>query len=89
MLSPNIDLAFPNLKEGVVVTEKTPVKEEAVAVPASAEEARSIIERFERAAEAVRGDEDVSDNVVQHMLSDRTGLLQEKWLGSEKEELDA
>ncbi|KAJ3930150.1 MAG: phospholipase D [Lentinula lateritia] len=76
-------------KEGVVITEKTPVKEEAVPVPETEEEAKEIIRRFERAAEAVRGDEDVSDNVVQHMLSDKTGLEQEKWLGSEQEEFDA
>ncbi|KAF5392458.1 hypothetical protein D9757_002249 [Collybiopsis confluens] len=76
-------------KEGVVITEKTPVKEEAIAVPSTEKEAREIISTFERAAEAVRGDEEVSDNVVQHMLSDRTGLEQEKWLGSEQEELDA
>ncbi|KAJ3861230.1 putative phospholipase D [Lentinula novae-zelandiae] len=70
-------------KEGVVITEKTPVKEEAVAVPDTEEEeeAKQIIRRFERAAEAVRGDEDVSDNVVQHILSDKTGLEQYKWLG--------
>ncbi|KAJ4496601.1 hypothetical protein C8R41DRAFT_895092 [Lentinula lateritia] len=70
-------------KEGVVITEKTPVREEAVAVPDTEEEeeAKQIIRRFERAAEAVRGDEDVSDNVVQHILSDKTGLEQYKWLG--------
>jgi phospholipase D1/2 len=76
-------------KEGVVITEKTPVKEEAIEVPATEEEARQIIARYERAAEAVRGDEDVADNVVQHMLEDKTDLLQEKWLGDEQEELNA
>ncbi|KAF9076259.1 hypothetical protein BDP27DRAFT_1398485 [Rhodocollybia butyracea] len=76
-------------KEGVVITEKTPVKEEAIDVPATEEEAREIIAKYERAAEAVRGDEKVADNVVQHMLEDKTDLLQEKWLGSEQEELDA
>lgn len=58
-------------------------------VPSSEEEAREVIARFERAARDVREDEDVADNVVQHMLSDRTGLRDEKWLGSEEEELDA
>ncbi|KAJ3807520.1 phospholipase D/nuclease [Lentinula aff. lateritia] len=66
-------------KEGVVITEKMPLKEEAVAVSdTEEEEAKQIIRRFERAAEAVRGDEDVSNNVVQHMLSDKTGLEQYK-----------
>ena len=46
------------------------------------------LERFEAAAREVRGDEDVADNVAQHMLHDRTSLLEEKWLGSEQEELD-
>ncbi|KAJ3852821.1 phospholipase D [Lentinula lateritia] len=69
-------------KEGVIITEKMPLKEEAVAVSdTEEEEAKQIIRRFERAAEAVRGDEDVSNNVVQHMLSDKTGLEQYKSLG--------
>lgn len=70
------------------VTEKTEVKNDAVPLPATEEEARQIIERFEAGAKAVRGDEDVADNVVQHMLNDETNLLAEKWLGTEEEELN-
>lgn len=58
-------------------------------IPESEDAARQLIERFEAAARGVRGDEDVADNVVQHMLNDKTGLLDEKWLGTEQEELDA
>ncbi|KAJ7101469.1 phospholipase D [Mycena belliarum] len=76
-------------QEGIVVSDKAPPKTETVKIPQSESEAREVIERFERAAKEVRGDEDVSDNVVQHMLHDRTNLLDEKWLGTEQEELDA
>ena len=75
--------------EAIVVSDKTPVKTETIPIPATEAEARAIIERFERGADAIRGDEDVSDNVAQHMLRDKTSLVDEKWLGSEQEELDA
>ncbi|KAJ7758051.1 hypothetical protein B0H16DRAFT_1885472 [Mycena metata] len=75
--------------EGIVVSDKTPLKTETVPIPKSETEARELIEKFEAAAKRVRGDEDVADNVAQHMLSDRTSLAEEKWLGSEQEELDA
>ncbi|TFK95611.1 phospholipase D/nuclease [Pterulicium gracile] len=58
-----------------------------IPIPESEDAAREIIERFERGAEGVRGDEEVSDSVAQHMLGDRTGLKDEKWLGTEEEEL--
>ncbi|KAJ7206672.1 hypothetical protein GGX14DRAFT_637817 [Mycena pura] len=54
----------------------------------SEDAARLVIEHFEKAAREVRRDEDVADNVAQHMLHDRTSLMEEKWLGSEQEELD-
>ncbi|KAF7311749.1 Phospholipase [Mycena indigotica] len=77
-------------KEGIVVTDtKTPPKTETVPIPESESEAHHILEKFERAAKRVRGDNDVADNVAQHMLHDRTSLLEEKWLGTEQEELDA
>ncbi|KAF7332538.1 Phospholipase [Mycena kentingensis (nom. inval.)] len=76
-------------KENIVVSEKSEPKTETVPIPQSEDEAREIIERFEKAARRVRGDDDVSDNVAQHMLNDRTSLLDEKWLGSEEEELNA
>jgi phospholipase D1/2 len=75
--------------ESIVVSDKTPAKTETIPIPESEDAARELIERFEAAAKEVRGDEDVADNVAQHMLSDRTGLLDEKWLGTEQEELDA
>jgi phospholipase D1/2 len=65
------------------------VKTENVRIPATAEEARSIIARFEAGADGVRGDEAVADNVAQHMLGDSTGLQAEGWLGTEEEERDA
>ncbi|EKM50988.1 uncharacterized protein PHACADRAFT_151417 [Phanerochaete carnosa HHB-10118-sp] len=68
---------------------KNALKSETYPLPQSAAEAREIIERFEHGADGLRSDEDVSDNVVQHMLSDKTNLLDEKWLGSEEEEKNA
>ncbi|KAK7028554.1 phospholipase [Favolaschia claudopus] len=75
--------------EGIVVSDKNPPKPESYPIPESADAAREIIERFEAAAKSIRGDEPVADNVAQHMLSDRTSLLEEQWLGTEQEELDS
>ncbi len=68
---------------------KNQLKTETYPLPRSVEEARDIIERFQHGADDLRSDEDVSDNVVQHMLNDRTTLLDEKWLGTEEEERNA
>ena len=65
---------------------KNELKTETFDLPATVEEARQLIERFEKGAEGLRSDEDVADNVVQHMLKDKTSLMDEKWLGSEEEE---
>lgn len=59
-----------------------------VKVPATEQEAREQIEKFEGAAKSIRNDESVSDNVVQHVLHDRTSLMDEHWEGNEAEELD-
>ncbi|KAG5641745.1 hypothetical protein DXG03_004298 [Asterophora parasitica] len=75
--------------EGIVVSDKTPRKTETVPIPESAEAARAIVERFEQGAAGLRGDEEVSETVAQHMLNDRTGLMAEKWLGTPEEELNA
>lgn len=75
--------------EGIIHSDKTPPEVHEFPIPETEEQAEEVIKRFEEAAKGVRGDEDVSDNVAQHMLNDRTGLLDEKWLGSEEEELNA
>lgn len=75
--------------EGIVETKATDAKAEKIPLPESDEAARDLIDRFERGADGVRGDEDVADTVSQHMMGDKTGLLDEKWLGSEQEEKDA
>ncbi|KAF9002203.1 phospholipase D [Cyathus striatus] len=74
--------------ETMVQSDKTPAKTETVPIPQSHEEADEVIRRFEDGAKAIRSDEDVADNVAQHMLDDRTTLAEEKWLGSPAEELD-
>ena len=65
------------------------LKTETYPLPQSVDEARAVIARFERGADGLRSDEDVADNVVQHMLRDTTSLLDEKWLGTEEEERNA
>lgn len=75
--------------EGVVIASGAATTIEEVEMPATVEQAREIVERFERGADSVRGDEAVSDSVAQHMLSDRTSLLDERWLGTQEEEKNA
>jgi phospholipase D1/2 len=75
--------------EGIVETEETKLKGDKVKLPASDEEARETVERFERGASNIRGDEEVADNVAQHRFNDSTRLLDEKWLGTPEEEKDA
>jgi len=65
---------------------KPELKTETYPLPQSYEEASDMLDRWRQAAANLRSDNDVSDNVVQHMLSDRTSLLDEKWLGTVEEE---
>jgi phospholipase D1/2 len=77
--------------EGLVVGDKTEIKTEKLPIPPSEQEAREIIERFEAAARdpELQHASAVSDNVVQHMLADRTALQQERWDGTDEEELQS
>lgn len=75
--------------EGLVVSENTPLKTEEVPMPVNEAEAAGIIERFEAYARSFRSDEEVADNVSQHALEDNTGLLEERWLGTDEEERTA
>ncbi|KAG6884869.1 hypothetical protein C0992_005680 [Termitomyces sp. T32_za158] len=85
-----VTLAIPGpTTEAIVQSEKTSITTETVTIPQSSEEAREIVRKFESGAEGLRGDQDVSDNVAQHMLCDRTELADEKWSGTEEEELNA
>ncbi|KAI0933193.1 hypothetical protein AcV7_004734 [Taiwanofungus camphoratus] len=72
--------------EPTVSGAKNEMKTEAYHLPRSYEEAQEILQRFQSCAVKLRSDESVSDNVVQHMLEDRTSLLDEQWLGTEDEE---
>jgi len=53
------------------------------------EAARRVVTNFQNGAFGVRSDDPVADTVAQHRLQDNTSLLQEKWLGTEEEELNA
>jgi phospholipase D1/2 len=74
--------------EGLMVTPKTPPKTETVPMPTTYDAALKVVERWHRGAEGLRGDEEVSDTVSQHMLHEK-GLVDEKWLGTSEEELNA
>jgi phospholipase D1/2 len=76
-------------KEGIVESDKTEPTTEVIDVPESDEAAQEIVTRFEHAALNLRRDTAVSDSVAQHLLEDSTSLLEEKWLGTEEEELKA
>ncbi|KAF6747521.1 phospholipase D [Ephemerocybe angulata] len=75
--------------EGIVESDKSAPKVEAVPVPKTDEEAKAIVEKFEHGADNLRRDADVSDSVAQHLLDDTTTLLDEQWLGTPDEELNA
>lgn len=62
---------------------------EKILIPQDQEAARRVIEQFEAGANHLRSDDPVSDSVAQHMLTSTTSLLDEKWLGTEEEELYA
>ncbi|KAF9244484.1 hypothetical protein BU15DRAFT_85872 [Melanogaster broomeanus] len=76
-------------KEGIVVSEQTPAKNEKVPLPDSYEAARDVVAQFESGSESIRGDEMVADSVSQHALQDKTDLRDELWMGSEDEELNS
>ncbi|KAF9027624.1 phospholipase D/nuclease [Hymenopellis radicata] len=89
-----VTLALPSTSgTGLVQSEKGKGKDEktteTVKIPDTTEEAQDIIHRWERASEAIPEDDNVSDNVVQHMLQDETSLASEDWAGSEEEERSA
>lgn len=86
----DIIVTIPQQEEGLVNTNtKSQAKTEKVPIPTNDQEARETVARFERGAQGLRSDESVSDSVVQHMLADKTSLLDEVWLGTEEEELNA
>jgi phospholipase D1/2 len=85
-----VTLTLPNVTtEGIVVSQKTAPKTVTVPIPATVEEARDIVARFEHGSDDIRGDEDVSDSVGHHALLDETRLQDELWMASREEELNA
>jgi phospholipase D1/2 len=92
VILPEVEIQVPQETTAMVSTAQEPsVKTERVKLPADEHEARAIIERFEAAARVgeLAQAHNVSDNVVQHMMSDTTHLDQEQWFGTEEEELAA
>jgi len=78
---------FPKKTKEAIVVQKSSEKVENIPIPKSEDEARNIIARFESGAP--RGDSGVSDSVSSHVLRDKTSLLNERWYGTEQEELDS
>jgi phospholipase D1/2 len=76
-------------KEGINISDQTEVKVDKIPIPPSFGAATDIVKRFEQAALGLRGDEDVADSVAQHKHLDKSSLQDEKWLGTEEEELNA
>jgi len=68
-------------------TEKDKLTTFKVPIPVDGEAARHVVEKFQNGA--VRSDDLIADNVGQHRHQDSTSLLQEKWLGTEEEELNS
>ncbi|KAF8151528.1 phospholipase D [Crassisporium funariophilum] len=83
-----ITISIPQ-EEGLVAADKAAPPTQKVPIPDNDDAARQVVERFEHGADNLRSDAPVADNVAQHMLDDRSSLLEEKWLGSEEEELNA
>jgi phospholipase D1/2 len=77
--------------EGIVLSEKTEVKTEKYQMPRLYSDAVAVIERFESGANALVGrrHDIVADTVGQHALQDENQLADERWLGSEEEELNS
>lgn len=75
--------------EGIVQTVETKLKGDKFKLPASEAQAKQTIENFERGAYGIRNDDEVADSVSQHALNDKTGLLEEIWLGTDEEEKNA
>ncbi|KAG6832104.1 hypothetical protein H0H87_002743 [Tephrocybe sp. NHM501043] len=71
--------------QGPVVLDQTPKKKKTVKISQSVGEARGTVGCFEAGAEGIKKDEDAADTVVQHMLNGRTGLDDERRLGTEEE----
>jgi phospholipase D1/2 len=87
-----IILSLPREEEGLETnTEKGKEKDKTIKVPIPVDDeaARHVVINFQNGAQGVRSDESVADNVAQHRLQDKTSLLDEKWLGTEEEELNA
>ncbi|KIY68459.1 phospholipase D/nuclease [Cylindrobasidium torrendii FP15055 ss-10] len=84
-----VTIALPSEEGAGLVETKDKKKEQktiTVKIPETEEEARSIVRQWEKASHLIPDDDNVSDNVVQHMLQDTTGLQDEQWCGTEEEE---
>lgn len=82
-----VAVVIPQETKEAIVVQKPSEKVENIPIPSSEDEARNLIARFESGAP--REDSGVSDSVSSHVLRDKTSLLDEKWYGTEQEELDS
>lgn len=69
-------------------TKKGDAKVKTLPLPQDPQQAKRIVDRFENTAKDVLGNFRVSDNVGQHAMRAPGSLLQERWFGTEQEELN-
>lgn len=85
---PKVGIKQPEPTQEGLLVENTDTKIDEVDFPATVEEAVEILEKFEAGAVGLREDSQVSDSIAHHALMDSTNMKQEKWLGTDQEELD-
>ena len=85
---PNVSIKQPDPSHEEIVIDDTQVKVDVEDFPPTVEVAVEIVEKFEAGAVGLWDDICVSDSIAHHALMDDTSLLQEKWLGTDQEELD-
>jgi phospholipase D1/2 len=89
----DINIEVPSMTtEGINISNKTEIKVEKVHIPESFEAATKVVEKFEKGADGLGGGlsniKQVKSSLPHQLLDDGTPLEQEKWLGSEEEELN-
>ncbi|RPD76227.1 hypothetical protein L226DRAFT_521907 [Lentinus tigrinus ALCF2SS1-7] len=81
-----VSVAIPtdkSLAEQTTSGKKSELKTETYTMPGTLEEAREIVDHWREAAQELRSDEAISDNVVQHKLHDLTSLVEKRGAGTE------
>jgi phospholipase D1/2 len=89
----DINIEAPSsTKEGINISDKTEIHVEKVHIPESFEAATAVVEKFEKGidglAEGSPNVKEIKSSLPHQLLANGPPLEQEKWLGSEEEELN-